>query len=60
MGVIVYCLLVPACPCLSLLWCSQFCTCQNFKTLAIQNCPSGLLFNREVSACDWPQNVKCI
>jgi len=38
--------------------CTSFYKCSNgYRTL--HNCPSNLLFNPDISVCDWPDNVQC-
>ena len=38
--------------------CTKFIICAGKKTF-YQNCPPGLLFNKNKRLCDWPHNVKC-
>ncbi|XP_068709857.1 uncharacterized protein [Montipora foliosa] len=38
--------------------CAKFIICAGKKTF-YQNCPPGLLFNKNKRFCDWPHNVKC-
>ena len=40
--------------------CMGFVTCLGNGMYSTQiNCPSGLLFNPSIKACDWPHNVQC-
>lgn len=38
--------------------CSKFIQCHGGQESQI-SCPSGLLFNPKIKACDWPANVQC-
>ena len=38
--------------------CSKYIQCHGGK-LYNQRCPTGLLFNPKIKACDWPANVEC-
>ena len=39
--------------------CNAFYQCSNGIWWDKQFCPDGLLFNPEISVCDWPENVEC-
>merc|ERR1712037_150704 len=39
--------------------CSKFYQCANGIKYPDQDCPPGLLFNAELSVCDFPQNANC-
>ena len=38
--------------------CARFYACSRGRSF-IKDCPAGLKFNRILSVCDWPNNVKC-
>jgi len=39
--------------------CGMFYQCENGVKYEDQACPDGLMFNEELSYCDWPENVDC-
>lgn len=39
--------------------CKMYYQCSNGSPLTPQSCPSGLLFNTNINACDWDYNVNC-
>ena len=51
-------------PCGNGLWrheshCDAFYHCYGGIKFPVQFCPTGLLFNQKIAACDWPRNVDC-
>lgn len=36
--------------------CSKYLNCQR-GIATVMNCPNGLVFNEQLSSCDWPENV---